>query len=45
MSVKGIIGFIFLFSELLIGIIGLVGIVLADDKKESEKKDEREKYD
>jgi len=41
MSVKGIIGFIFLFSELLIGIIGLVGIALTYDRKESKKREEK----
>lgn len=43
MSVKGIIGFIFLFSELLIGIIGLVGIALTDDRKESKKREKQSK--
>ncbi len=34
MSIKGIIGFIFLFSELLIGIIGLVGIAMTYKSKD-----------
>ena len=33
MSIKGIIGFIFLFSELLLVIIGLVGIALTGNRK------------
>lgn len=37
MSIKGIIGFIFLFSELLIGIIGLVGIALTGNRKGGNK--------
>ena len=38
MSVKGIIGFIFLFSELLIGIISLVGIALTGNRKRGKEK-------
>lgn len=37
MSIKGIIGFIFLFSELLIGIIGIVGIALTGNRKGGNK--------
>lgn len=39
MSIKGIVGFIFLLIEVLIGIIGLVGIALTDNRKDTNKKD------
>lgn len=38
MTIKGIIGFIFLFSEVLIVIVGLVGIALTGNRKDTNKK-------